>query len=361
MSFFPHAHILLNKRVDQCIKEYYNGNINNILKCQYEITSEITHKFKKYERESKTKNMNENPKYKNIKESKTKNINRVGNDEFETNFKLLIKSIKNYDMNEVEKNMRMVLSLIKIGRKNWTNKLYQIQISIRSESNKKKKFNKLMSILLTCIEANNLFEIFLMSYQKIEHNQLFCKFVIFMMTWALKNTNKDICTNIIDNFFIYDIFKLFHQHIYVEIKKKHMDPLNLLIQIFKYDDSFIFLFLNDKMLEKLLNEKFNKNLIKDLINLIGKFVYKNDCNYLIKQKGCYTFVKDLKYHCKKKREKFDCCANLQCQKLLTEWRKISNKKKFKICGKCKKVKYCSRRCQKCHWKESHKWTCTKFI
>ena len=30
---------------------------------------------------------------------------------------------------------------------------------------------------------------------------------------------------------------------------------------------------------------------------------------------------------------------------------------FKVCGQCRKIRYCSRKCQKLHWKQAHREEC----
>lgn len=48
---------------------------------------------------------------------------------------------------------------------------------------------------------------------------------------------------------------------------------------------------------------------------------------------------------------FRKCGYFNCPNKETE------ENKFKVCGKCKKVPYCSRLCQQKHWKQDHKDKC----
>lgn len=53
----------------------------------------------------------------------------------------------------------------------------------------------------------------------------------------------------------------------------------------------------------------------------------------------------------KKEKHFHRCSNVLC----TETETSGNK--FLVCGRCKASKYCSRKCQKIHWKSGHKKVC----
>jgi hypothetical protein len=46
-----------------------------------------------------------------------------------------------------------------------------------------------------------------------------------------------------------------------------------------------------------------------------------------------------------------CCSNPACDE-------VQGRTKFDQCSQCRAVQYCSRRCQKAHWKGSHKQACT---
>ena len=47
------------------------------------------------------------------------------------------------------------------------------------------------------------------------------------------------------------------------------------------------------------------------------------------------------------------CSNSSCDAV---WGEV---KKFKTCSRCKRVRYCSTRCQRAHWKSGHKRECNK--
>ncbi len=44
------------------------------------------------------------------------------------------------------------------------------------------------------------------------------------------------------------------------------------------------------------------------------------------------------------------CCNTGCTK----------RSGLKTCGKCKLLTYCSRKCQKIHWKLEHSWQCCSY-
>eukprot|EP01084_Bolivina_argentea_P088623 160005_1 len=49
--------------------------------------------------------------------------------------------------------------------------------------------------------------------------------------------------------------------------------------------------------------------------------------------------------------------SLNCYLCGKEWKKNG---KLKMCRKCRMVYYCSKKCQKIHWKQKHRYNCRQF-
>eukprot|EP01084_Bolivina_argentea_P053864 98821_1 len=80
--------------------------------------------------------------------------------------------------------------------------------------------------------------------------------------------------------------------------------------------------------------------------------------YLGMKKDCSGYELRASNKNRKNTSKLVRTRTLTCHQCGIEWNKRSNK--LKICGKCKMVHYCGKKCQKGHWKFMHRKDCKKF-
>ena len=91
-------------------------------------------------------------------------------------------------------------------------------------------------------------------------------------------------------------------------------------------------------------------------HLVGKDGIKTDKYGNKHMRRVYLRVNNLESLSKKCKDKR--CSYCACSILLTRKdNEGKNKKIWGQCSGCKKMKYCSRKCQKSHWAAGHKYRC----